>query len=199
MNALNDLSKRVIDIFVSLVVILFLIPFWLIIIFLIKTDSSGPAFYLHTRVGKNSKEFTCFKFRTMKVDSDPNKLAESKEDDRITPLGHFLRKTSLDETPQLINVLLGDMSIVGPRPALPVQVEHFTGDQFQKLIVKPGLTGWTQVNGRNSIPYEKRMELDCWYARHHNIFLDFWIILKTFKVLVFGDGIYDPNSSSPVK
>ena len=199
MNALNDLSKRLIDIGVSFVAILFFIPFWLIIIFLIKTDSSGPAFYLHTRVGKNSKEFTCFKFRTMKVDSDPNKLAESKEDDRITPLGHFLRKTSLDETPQLINVFLGQMSIVGPRPALPVQVEHFTPEQKLKLSVKPGLTGWTQVNGRNSIPYEKRMELDCWYARHHNIFLDLWIIVRTFKVLFFSDGIYDPNSSSPVK
>jgi lipopolysaccharide/colanic/teichoic acid biosynthesis glycosyltransferase len=91
------------------------------------------------------------------------------------------------------------MSIVGPRPALPVQVEHFTPEQVLKLAVKPGLTGWTQVNGRNSIPYEKRMELDCWYAVHNNVFLDLWIILKTFKVLIFGDGIYDPNSSSPVK
>jgi lipopolysaccharide/colanic/teichoic acid biosynthesis glycosyltransferase len=173
---LNPFLKRLFDILLSFFVILFLIPFWLIIIFLIKMDSSGPAFYLHTRVGKNSKEFTCFKFRTMKVDSDPNKLAGSKEDDRITPLGHFLRKTSLDETPQLINV-----------------------EQKLKLSVKPGLTGWTQVNGRNSIPYEKRMELDCWYARHHNIFLDLWIIVRTFKVLFFSDGIYDPNSNSPVK
>lgn len=198
-SVLNDLFKRVIDLFISIFAILFFIPVWIIIIFLIKSDSPGPAFYLHTRVGKNSKNFTCFKFRTMKVDSDPNKLAESKEDDRITHLGHFLRKTSLDETPQLINVLLGDMSIVGPRPALPVQVEHFTLEQVLKLAVKPGLTGWTQVNGRNSIPYEKRMELDCWYATHHNVFLDLWIILKTFKVLIFGDGIYDSNSSSPVK
>jgi len=198
-SVLNDLFKRVIDLFISVFAILFFIPVWIIIIFLIKSDSPGPAFYLHIRVGKNSKNFTCFKFRTMKVDSDPNKLAESKEDDRITSLGHFLRKTSLDETPQLINVLLGDMSIVGPRPALPVQVEHFTPEQVLKLAVKPGLTGWTQVNGRNSIPYEKRMELDCWYATHNNVFLDLWIILKTFKVLIFGEGIYDPNSSSPVK
>lgn len=198
-NVLNDLFKRVIDLFISVFAILFFIPVWIIIIFLIKSDSPGPAFYLHTRVGKNSKNFICFKFRTMKVDSDPNKLAESKDDDRITPLGHFLRKTSLDETPQLINVLLGDMSIVGPRPALPVQVAHFTPEQVLKLAVKPGLTGWTQVNGRNSIPYERRMELDCWYAVHNNVFLDLWIILKTFKVLIFGDGIYDPNSSSPVK
>ncbi|MEY3369946.1 MAG: hypothetical protein RLZZ361_616, partial [Cyanobacteriota bacterium] len=171
MSLLNLFVKKIFDITMSLIALLMIFPFWILIIFLIKSDSPGPAFYLHTRVGKNSKNFTCFKFRTMKVDSDPNKLAESKEDDRITPLGHFLRKTSLDETPQLINVLLGDMSIVGPRPALPVQVEHFTPEQVLKLAVKPGLTGWTQVNGRNSIPYEKRMELDCWYATHNNVFL----------------------------
>jgi undecaprenyl phosphate N,N'-diacetylbacillosamine 1-phosphate transferase len=177
----------------------FFFPIWIILYLLIEIDSPGSALYLHTRVGRNKKHFTCFKFRTMRTDADPNKLAESKEDDRITKLGHFLRKTSLDETPQLLNVIIGDMSIVGPRPALPVQVEHFNQQDLKKLLVKPGLTGWTQVNGRNSIPYEKRMELDAWYAENHNIFLDIFIIIKTFKVLVFGDGIYDPNSTSPTK
>jgi undecaprenyl phosphate N,N'-diacetylbacillosamine 1-phosphate transferase len=185
------------DIFISLIAIkIFFLP-WLLIALLIKADSEGPILYLHTRVGRNNKEFICWKFRTMRTNSDPNKLAESKDDDRITKLGHILRRTSLDETPQLINVLLGHMSIVGPRPALPVQVQHFTREEQDKLLVKPGLTGWTQVNGRNSIPYEKRMELDVWYAHNHNIFLDTWIIIKTFKVLLFGDGIYDKNSTSP--
>lgn len=187
------------DIAIALLALSLILPAWILIMILIKIDSPGPVFYIHTRVGKQGKEFTCYKFRTMRTDADPHKLAESKDDDRITKLGHFLRKTSLDETPQLINVLLGDMSIVGPRPALPVQVKHFTEEQSWKLAVKPGLTGWTQVNGRNSISYDKRMELDCWYAKHHNIFLDIWIILKTFKVLIFGDGIYDINSSSPVE
>ena len=185
------------DIVISLIAIkIFFVP-WLIIALLIKADSEGPILYLHTRVGLNNKEFTCWKFRTMRIDSDPNRLAGSKDDDRITKLGHILRRTSLDETPQLINVLLGQMSIVGPRPALPIQVQHFSKEEQDKLLVKPGLTGWTQVNGRNSIPYEKRMELDVWYAHNHNILLDIWIILKTFKVLLFGDGIYDQNSSSP--
>jgi lipopolysaccharide/colanic/teichoic acid biosynthesis glycosyltransferase len=197
--ALNSICKRIMDIVIAIMASIFFFPIWIILYLLIEIDSPGSALYLHTRVGRNKKHFTCFKFRTMRTDADPNKLAESKEDDRITKLGHFLRKTSLDETPQLLNVILGDMSIVGPRPALPVQVEHFNQQDLKKLLVKPGLTGWTQVNGRNSIPYEKRLELDAWYAEHHNIFLDIFIILKTFKVLAFGDGIYDPNSTSPIK
>ena len=186
------------DIIIVLMTLNLIIPVWIIVAILIKGDSEGPILYLHTRVGRNGKQFTCWKFRTMRTDADPNKLAESKNDDRITKLGHFLRKTSLDETPQLINILLGQMSIVGPRPALPVQVQNFSETEGDKLLVKPGLTGWTQVNGRNSIPYEKRMELDVWYAHNHNVFLDISIIFRTFKVLLFGDGIYDPNSTSPV-
>lgn len=187
------------DIFIAFSAVLVFSPFWILLYILIKLDSPGPALYLHRRVGRDKEEFICFKFRTMKLNADPNKLAESKDDDRITKLGHFLRKSSLDETPQLLNVLLGEMSIVGPRPALPVQVENFSEEDMKKLLVKPGLTGWTQVNGRNSIPYEKRMELDAWYAENHNVLLDTWIIIKTFKVLLFGDGIYDANSTSPVK
>lgn len=196
---INRFFKRIMDILIAVNATIFFFPIWILLYLLIEMDSPGPALYLHTRVGKNRKEFTCFKFRTMRLDADPNKLAESKTDDRITKLGHFLRKTSLDETPQLLNVILGEMSIVGPRPALPVQVDNFDEQGMKKLLVKPGLTGWTQVNGRNSIPYEKRMALDAWYAENHNVFLDISIIFRTFGVLFFGDGIYDPNSSSPVK
>ncbi len=195
----NSFLKRSMDLAIALIALLIIAPFWLVIAFMIKRDSAGPVFYIHTRVGRDGKEFSCFKFRTMRTDANPHKLAESKDDDRITGIGHLLRKTSLDETPQLLNVLFGHMSIVGPRPALPVQVKHFSEADMWKLKVKPGLTGWTQVNGRNSIPYEKRMELDCWYAQHHNVFLDLWIILKTFKVLLFGDGVYDAQSTSPVE
>ena len=198
-SQVNLALKRIIDIVIALIALFIIAPFWLVIAIMIKLDSAGPVFYIHTRVGRAGTEFNCFHFRTLRSDADPHKLAESKDDDRITGIGHFLRKTSLDETPQLINVLVGDMSIVGPRPALPVQVKHFSEADVWKLKVKPGLTGWTQVNGRNSIPYEKRMELDCWYAKHHNIFLDMWIILKTFKVLAFGDGVYDAQSTSPVE
>ncbi len=187
------------DLVIALTALAMVFPLWILLIVLIKLDSPGPIFYIHTRVGKDGKEFNCFKFRSMRTDADPHRLADSVHDDRITNIGKFLRKSSLDETPQLINVVLGDMSIVGPRPALPVQVQHFDEVELLKLSVKPGLTGWTQVNGRNSIPYEKRMELDVWYAQNHNIGLDLWIILKTFKVLVYGDGIYDKASSSPVE
>lgn len=198
-SQVNLVLKRLMDLLIALTALCIIAPFWLIIAIFIKCDSSGPVFYIHTRVGRNGREFKCFKFRTMRTDADPNKLAGSHDDNRITGIGNILRKTSLDETPQLINVLLGDMSIVGPRPALPVQVKHFSEADAWKLKVKPGLTGWTQVNGRNSIPYEKRMELDCWYAKHHNVLLDVWIILKTFKVLILGDGVYDTQSTSPVE
>lgn len=188
------------DIIISSVAILTFFPILVLIFILVKQDSEGPALYIHTRVGRDGKEFNCFKFRTMKLNSDPNKLAESADDDRITELGKALRKTSLDELPQIFNVFLGDMSIVGPRPALPVQVKNFSDTEILKIAVKPGITGWTQVNGRNSIPYEKRMELDVWYAENNNVFLDVFIILKTFKVLLFPDkGIYDLNSTSPVE
>jgi undecaprenyl phosphate N,N'-diacetylbacillosamine 1-phosphate transferase len=189
--------KRLLDLVIAVPVIIVASPFWLLIAIIIKLESPGPALYLHTRVGKNAKEFLCFKFRSMRTGSNPNMLADSVADDRITKFGKFLRKTSLDETPQLLNVLNGDMSIVGPRPALPIQVQNFSEIEKLKLTVKPGLTGWTQVNGRNSIPYEKRMELDVWYAQNHNLFLDLKIIFKTFGVLIWGDGIYDKNSSSP--
>ncbi len=195
----DQLAKRILDIVLALIALILIMPLWLILVFLIRKDSSGPIFYIHTRVGKDEKLFKCFKFRTMKTGSDPHRLAESKEDDRITNIGKFLRNTSLDETPQLINVLIGEMSIVGPRPALEVQVKNFSDEEKWKLNVKPGITGWTQVNGRNSIPYERRMELDVWYARNHNIFLDIWIIIKTFKVIIAGDGVYDKNSTSPTQ
>ncbi len=183
--------KRIIDISLSLAGIVLLFPFWVIIAGLIKLNSKGPIFYLHKRVGINGKLFTCFKFRSMYLGSDPHSLVSNKTDERVTPIGYFLRKASLDETPQLLNVFLGHMSIVGPRPALPSQMEEFSKSDFDKLLVKPGLTGWTQVNGRNSIPYEKRMELDCWYAKNWNLFLDLKILIKTFFVVFKQDGIYD--------
>ncbi len=188
---MNLFVKRILDIFLSLTGIIILLPFWIAIAILIKLESPGPVLYKHLRVGKGKKEFICFKFRSMKVNSDPNKLVSDPGDNRVTTIGKYIRKTSLDETPQLINVLLGDMSIVGPRPALPSQIKEFTEKDFDKLLVKPGLTGWTQINGRNSIPYSKRLELDCWYAKNWNLFLDLQIIFKTLFVIFKQEGIYD--------
>lgn len=183
--------KRIIDLIISLAGILLLFPFWLLIAIIIKNTSPGPAFYIHKRTGLKGKYFNCIKFRTMYVGSDENTLVSSSEDKRVTKIGNFLRRTSLDETPQLINVLLGDMSIVGPRPVLQSQLEKFSDSDFDKLLVKPGITGWTQVNGRNSLPYKKRLELDCWYAKNWNIMLDLKILLKTIFVLFKQEGIYD--------
>ena len=183
--------KRLIDLFISVFMILIFLPACLVIGILIKLDSKGPVLYKHKRVGKDGKQFICYKFRSMHVGSDENELVNSSSDKRMTKAGNFLRKFSLDETPQLINVLFGDMSIVGPRPALPSQVEKFSKSDYDKLLVKPGITGWTQVNGRNSLTYEKRMELDSWYAKNWNLFLDFKILFKTLFVVLKQEGIYD--------
>lgn len=188
---MNLILKRSIDIFFSLILLFLILPFWVLIVIAIKLESKGPIFYRHTRVGKNKKTFTCLKFRSMQVNSDPDRLVSSPDDDRVTRVGYFLRKTSLDETPQLLNVLFGDMSIVGPRPALPSQVEQFSTKDFDKLLVKPGLTGWTQINGRNSINYGKRMELDCWYAKNWSIFLDIKILFLTPLAILNTKNIYD--------
>jgi len=188
---MKHLVKRLIDIFASLMGIVLFIPLWILIAIAIKLGSKGAVFYIHRRVGKDGTEFNCFKFRSMYEGSDENTLVSSPGDKRLTKVGSLLRKTSLDETPQLINVLLGHMSVVGPRPSLPSQVKSFTEKEFDKLLVKPGLTGWTQVNGRNSIPYKQRMELDCWYARNWNTMLDLKILLKTPFALFMEEGIYD--------
>ena len=183
--------KRIIDVFLSFIGIVILFPLWLIVSILIKLESNGSVLYKHVRLGKDGNKFTCFKFRSMYVGSDENTLVSNPQDQRVTKIGKFLRKTSFDETPQLINVLFGDMSIVGPRPALPSQAEEFKKNDFDKLLVKPGLTGLTQVSGRNAIPYEKRMELDAWYAKNWSLFLDFKILFKTLFVLFKQEGIYD--------
>ena len=187
------LIKRIMDLFLSVLFIIILFPIGFLIAIAIKLESGGEGsiFYKHKRVGKNRREFTCFKFRSMKIGSDPNILPTDQDDKRITRVGKFIRNTSLDEMPQLLNVLIGNMSFVGPRPALPSQVEKFSKKDFDKLLVKPGITGWTQVNGRNSLEYEKRMEMDCWYAKNWNIFLDIMILLKTSSAIFKQEGIYD--------
>lgn len=188
---MREFIKRFIDILISAIALIVFLPFLMAIYIAIKIDSKGPALYTHVRVGKNGKEFTCLKFRSMYVGVDAKTLVSSSNDDRVTKVGKVLRTSSLDELPQLINVFIGDMSVVGPRPALPSQVKEFTAKEKEKLLVKPGLTGWTQVNGRNSIPYSKRMELDCWYANNWNLLLDLKILLKTLVVVFKKEGIYD--------
>lgn len=202
----NLLIKRVIDIIVSLLLLLILLPFFLIISIIIKIDSSGPVFFLQERVGKNGKKFKMLKFRTMYKDNDERvhkeyvtklikegKKDESgiykiKDDPRITKIGKFLRAFSFDEFPQLINVLKGEMSLVGPRPPIEYEVENYDQWHKRRLSVKPGMTGMWQVSGRNSVGFEDMVLLDIYYVENFNIWLDIIILLKTIPAIVKREG-----------
>lgn len=190
--------KRLVDILISLIGIIFLIPLWLVVTILIKYESKGPIIFSQKRVGKNMKQFKMYKFRSMVVNAEElkEKLAEQnemsgpmfkmKEDPRVTKIGKFIRKTSIDELPQLFNVLKGEMSLVGPRPSLPKEVEEFEPWMLKRFEVKPGLTCYWQVAGRNNIDFEEWMKLDNKYVDDRSTILDLKLIFKTFFVL-FGD------------
>lgn len=185
------LLKRTMDIIVaSFLLLLFAIPS-LIIIILIKLDSKGPAIFKQQRVGKDGKLFLMYKFRTMYNNVNPYEEAPvTPEDPRITRFGKFLRKTSLDEIPQLINVLKGDMSMVGPRPEMPFIVERYEEWQKRRLDVKPGITGLWQIAGRKKLPLYLNLEYDFYYIRNQSLLLDITILLKTVYVVLFGKGAF---------
>ena len=190
--------KRITDIVCSLAGLIVLSPILLITAIAIKMDSKGPIFFKQDRVVKDERIFSMYKFRSMVVNAEELKKSLEKEnemsgpmfkikkDPRITRVGRFIRKTSIDELPQLINVLKGDMSLVGPRPSLPKEVEAFEPWMKERLTVLPGLTCIWQVSGRNNIPFKEWMELDIKYVRERSYLLDLKLIFKTFFVL-FGD------------
>ncbi len=190
--------KRVIDIVCSLSGLLLLSPVLIIVSILIKLESDGPIIFSQDRIGYKGKEFKMYKFRSMVVNAEElkKKLAERNEmsgpmfkmknDPRVTKVGKFIRKTSIDELPQLINILKGEMSLVGPRPSLPKEVKEFEPWMIERLEVKPGLTCYWQVSGRNDIDFEDWMKLDIKYVRERSFWLDMKLIFKTFFVL-FGD------------
>ena len=190
--------KRLIDIICSFVGILVLSPLFIIIAIIIKFTSKGPVFFSQKRVGRNGKEFDMYKFRSMVVNAEElkEKLAaqnemsgpmfKMKDDPRVTKVGKFIRKTSIDELPQLWNILKGDMSLVGPRPSLPKEVAQFDEWMYKRLEVKPGLTCYWQVSGRNNIDFEDWMKLDVKYVEERNLWIDIKLICKTVFVL-FGD------------
>jgi len=182
--------KRFFDIFISTLGIILLSPLMLAIAIWIKFDSKGPVLFKQERVGKDGKLFTILKFRTMTVGSEKTGFHVSENDARITKSGSFLRKTSLDELPQLFNILIGNMSIVGPRPTLKYQVDSYDDFQKRRLEVKPGVTGWAQVNGRNSLSWPERIKLDVWYVDNYSFWLDIKILWKTIFVWLRGEGIY---------
>nr|WP_127837093.1 sugar transferase [Clostridium prolinivorans] len=190
--------KRTLDILGSFFGIVILSPLMIIIAVLIKIGSPGPVIFSQDRIGQNGKTFKMYKFRSMVQNAEEllNKLKDKnemsgpmfkiKDDPRITKIGKFIRKTSIDELPQLFNVLKGDMSLVGPRPSLPREVDQFSDYHKQRLIAKPGLTCYWQVMGRNNIGFDEWMELDLKYIKERNTWIDIKLIFKTFFVL-FGD------------
>jgi lipopolysaccharide/colanic/teichoic acid biosynthesis glycosyltransferase len=169
-----------------------LIPFTIIAL-AVKLDSKGPVFFRQERVGKNGRLFKSWKFRTMVVGAVKQGLGYNvaRDDNRITSVGRFLRAWGLDELPQLINVLKGEMSIVGPRPTLKYQVDQYNAFQRRRLLVKPGITGWALIHGRNLLSWEERIKYDVWYVDYWSLWLDLWIMLKTlWIVLVTREGVY---------
>ena len=194
--------KRAIDLLLPLIALPIVVPLGLLIGIAIKLDSEGPMLFKQTRVGKGGKPFTLYKFRSMFKDADEmvsglDQLNEAagptfkiRKDPRITKVGSLLRKSSLDELPQIINVLKGEMSLVGPRPPLPREVEKYNSHQLGRLAVKPGLTCLWQIRGRSNIPFDEWVELDLEYIRNQSLWLDFKILFRTIPAVLRGTGAW---------
>ncbi len=184
--------RRAVDISVSSLALLVSAPVLVLAMLAVRLDSRGPVVYRQRRVGLDGRPFDVLKLRTM-VDGAEHigaGLAVDAEDKRITRVGAFLRRTSLDELPNLLNVLRGEMSLIGPRPTLPGQVAQYTPRQHGRLQIKPGITGWAQVNGRASLPWDERIELDLFYIEHRSLSLDLRILLRTVAMVLGGSGLY---------
>ncbi len=189
---ISDSVRRAFDLVVGLVGSVLTAPVVAVLALAIRLESPGHPIYKQTRVGRDEGQFSIFKLRTMVRGAEFTGagLAIQEGDDRITRMGQFLRRYSLDELPNLWNVVRGEMSIVGPRPTLAVQVQQYTDRQRGRLAVKPGITGWAQVNGRASLPWTQRIELDLWYVEHRTLALDLKIVLRTIGMVLSGQGLY---------
>lgn len=184
--------RRLFDIAVAGTALLLAAPVLAVAIVAIRLESAGHPIYRQRRIGRDGRPFDVMKLRTM-VDGAERMgagLAVDEGDARITRVGSFLRRTSIDELPNLVNVLRGEMAIVGPRPTVPVQVEQYTERQRGRLAVRPGITGWAQVNGRATLPWDERIELDLWYIEHRSLRLDAQILWRTVLMVFGGDGLY---------
>ena len=200
---LFPVTKRILDIVISLITLILLSPLLIILGLLIKQESNGPALFKQQRVGLYGKTFTMFKFRSMSQDAQAQRnklerhnemssgvLFKIKNDPRITPLGKIIRKTSIDELPQLINVLRGEMSLVGPRPALPNEVSQYSFNDRTRLNVLPGITCLWQVMGRSEIPFEQQVKLDLKYIKKQSLLFDVSLLLKTIPAVIKAKGAY---------
>jgi lipopolysaccharide/colanic/teichoic acid biosynthesis glycosyltransferase len=184
--------KRIMDVLAATVGLLVLAPLFVAIAVAVALDSEGAVFFEQQRVGRGSRLFRMWKFRTMLP--GPEEIGcgfyVTPDDPRITRVGRFLRRFSLDELPQLVHVLSGQMSLVGPRPALPYQLQYYSQRSARRFLMPPGITGWSQVNGRNLISWPERLERDVWYIENFSLTLDLHILLRTFVVWLSGEGIY---------
>ena len=190
--------KRTLDFLLILCVLLFLWPFLLLITLWLHFANHGAgAFFTQERTGKGAKRFKVIKFKTMTDERDAEgKLLPDAE--RLTKVGRFVRSTSLDELPQLINVLKGDMALIGPRPLLPKYLPLYSKEQFRRHEVRPGITGWAQINGRNNISWKRKFELDVWYVDHCSFLLDLKIVFLTIKKVLFREDISKEGEATTV-
>jgi lipopolysaccharide/colanic/teichoic acid biosynthesis glycosyltransferase len=184
--------RRAFDLVVALAGLALTSPIMLGAVVAIRLESAGHPIYRQRRVGKDGAEFDVYKLRTMVAGAEHvgAGLAVTEGDLRITRVGNLLRRTSLDELPNLVNVVRGEMSIIGPRPTVPVQVAQYTARERGRLALKPGITGWAQVNGRTSLPWSQRIELDLWYIEHRSLRLDLDILVRTVRMVLKGSGLY---------
>ena len=196
-----NIVKRIIDILLSFVGLIVLSPIFLLIGIIVKIDSRGPVFFLHKRIGKNGREIKIYKFRTMHKNAEEmirdfseeqmKEFEENyklKDDPRITKVGKILRKTSLDELPQILNILKGELSIIGPRPVVTSELEKYGPNKNKLLSVKPGLTGYWQANGRSSTTYEERMDMELYYVDNRSLWLDIKLFFKTIISVIKKEG-----------
>ena len=183
--------KYVLDRLFALFLIIILSPIWAAIMIAIKLDDGGSVFFTQDRLGKDETIFRIYKFRTMIEDADRflDEKGRVTTQNRITRVGKFLRALSLDELPQLLNILKGEMSVIGPRPVLPSHLPRYTPEQKRRLLMKPGVTGLAQVNGRNTLKWSQRIAYDVWYIDHYSLWLDVKILIKTVKVVFLREGI----------
>lgn len=193
-GGLTDEMKRLFDIVASALLLVLLAPVLAVVAILVRVKLGTPVFFRQVRAGRDGRPFTIMKFRTMAVPAPGLPVAPDSE--RLAPFGRRLRATSLDELPELWNVVKGDMSLVGPRPLLTAYIDRYTAEQARRHQVRPGITGWAQVNGRNATTWEERLRLDVWYVDNQSLVLDLRILLRTVGLVLRRDGIAAPGEAS---